>query len=97
MKRFFYFLPVMIFVVYAGYLGFRASQVPTDTDIINVYAAQYLISASADARITDCSARPHADEAIRMVITCADPNGVTTTYFVGPRGAALPEPGGPQV
>ncbi len=89
------FIPLAVLVVWAGYLGLRAGQVPTDTNIINRYAAAYLETSGADAKLTDCAATSHPDETIRMVITCTHSSGVVTTYYVGPRGAALPEPEGP--
>lgn len=95
MKGIVLFLPLAALVVFAGYLGLRAGQVPSETELINRYAAAYLASAPHGAKATDCAARPHADEAVRMVITCAAPNGVTTHFFVGPRGEALPVPQGP--
>ena len=95
MKRVYLFLPIAVLVAFAGYLGLQTGQVPSDTDIINRYAAAYQESAPNGAKLTDCAATPHPDAAIRMVIVCAHPFGVTTTYYVGPRGEALPEPQGP--
>ena len=93
--RWLYFLPLAGLVAYAAYLGWQRGQLPTETEIINRYAAAYLAMAPEGAQVTDCAATPHPDETIRMVITCAHPLGLTTTYFVGPRGEALPQPQGP--
>ncbi len=90
-----YFIPVVGLVVFAAYLGLRAGDIPSETDIINRYAADYMSTAPDGADPTDCAATPHPDAAIRMVISCAHESGLTTTYFVGPRGEALPEPQGP--
>lgn len=95
MKRGYFFLPVAMLVAFAGYLGIQIGQVPSETEIINRYAAAYLVTAPDGASLTDCAATTHPDEAVRMVINCAHPSGLTTTYFVGPRGEALPEPQGP--
>ena len=95
MRRAYFFLPIAGLVAYAGYLGLQAGQLPGETEIINRYAAAYLATAPEGASPTDCAASPHPDEAVRMVINCAHPSGLTTTYFVGPRGAALPQPQGP--
>ncbi len=95
MRRAYFFLPIAGLVAYAGYLGFQRGQLPTETEIINRYAAAYLATAPEGANPTDCAASPHPDETVRMVINCAHPSGVTTTYFVGPRGTALAQPQGP--
>ncbi|MEL6682967.1 MAG: hypothetical protein AAFQ09_10015 [Pseudomonadota bacterium] len=95
MKRLFYFLPFVILLIYAGYLGLRAGQIPSETEIINHYAAAYLASAPDGAAATDCAAAPHPDDAIRMVISCTHESGLITTYFVGPRGQTVSEPQGP--
>ena len=90
-----FFVPVAVLAVWAGYLGLRSGQLPSETDIIDHYAAAYLATAPSGASLTDCSATPHPDEAIRMVINCAHPSGVLTTYYVDQRGEALPAPLGP--
>ena len=97
MIRRFLFLPFGALVVFTAYLGWQHGQVPSETEIINRYAAAYLASAPEGAKPTDCAAIPHPDRAVRMVINCAHPSGLITTYFVGPRGAALPEPQGPAI
>jgi len=89
------FLPLVALIAFAGYLGLRWGQPPSDTEIITRYAAAYLDSAPSGAAETDCAATPHPDEAIRMVVTCTHPFGLITTYYVGPRGEALPPPQGP--
>ena len=95
MRRWIYFLPVAALVSFAGYLGLRSGDLPSDTDIINHYAAAYLAMAPEGALATDCAATPHADPAVRLVVSCSNSSGLTTTYFVGPRGEALPEQQGP--
>ena len=95
MRRLWLFLPVAGLVAYAAYLGLRAGQLPSETELINRYATAYLRTAPSGASATDCAASPHPDVTIRMIIACAHPSGLTTTYFVGPRGEALPEPQGP--
>jgi hypothetical protein len=97
MMRWMYFLPLAGLTAYAAYLGWQRGQLPSETEIINRYAAAYLAMAPEGAQSTDCAATSHPDEAIRMVISCAHPSGLVTTYYVGPRGEALPEPQGPSV
>ena len=94
MRRFWFFLPISLLALFAGYLGLRAGQIPREAEIINHYVAAYLATAPDGAEATDCAARPHLDEAIRMVINCTHTNGLVTTYFVGPRGASVPAPQG---
>jgi len=92
MMRWLYFLPVACLVAYAAYLGWQRGQLPSETEIINRYAAAYLAAAPQGAAPTDCAATPHPDDVVRMVISCVHPLGLVTTYFVGPRGEALPPP-----
>jgi hypothetical protein len=89
------FLPLAALIAFAAYLGWQLGQPPTDAEIINRYAAAYLDAAPTGASPTDCTATPHPDAAIRMVISCAHPFGLTTTYFVGPLGDVVPAPQGP--
>ncbi len=92
MKRAYFFLPLAALIAFAAYLGLQWGKVPSETDIINRYAAAYMETAPSGAAPTDCAATPHPDPAVRMVVSCANPSGLTTTYFVGPRGEALPPP-----
>ncbi len=96
MKRAYFFLPLAGLVVFAGYLGLQTGQLPGETEIINRYAAAYLQTAPNGASPTDCAASPHPDPSVRMVINCTHPLGLTTTFYVGPRGETLPEPTGPE-
>ncbi len=93
--RWVYFLPVACLAAYAAYLGWQRGQLPSETEIINRYAAAYLATAPAGANLTDCAATTHPDPDVRMVVSCAHRSGLVTTYFVGPRGEALPQPEGP--
>ncbi len=95
MTRTLFFLPLGALIVFAAYLGLQRGQLPSETEIINRYAAIYLDTAPAGASATDCAAAPHPDPAVRMVISCAHPSGVTTTFYAGPRGQSLPQPQGP--
>ena len=95
MKPAVFFLPLAGCVAFVGYLGFQRGQLPAETEIINRYAATYLQSAPAGASVTDCAASPHPDVAVRMVMNCVHPGGITTTYYIGPRGQTVPPPQGP--
>ncbi|WP_439156206.1 hypothetical protein [Yoonia sp.] len=92
MKRWVIFMPVAALAALAAVLGLRMGQVPSETEIINRYAAAYLDMTPAGASPTDCAATTHSDPAVRMVITCVHPNGVATTFYTGPRGEPLPDP-----
>ena len=80
-----------------GLFRFFPHNIARETEIINRYAAIYVSMAGEGAALTDCAATVHPDPAVRMVINCANPNGLTTTFYVGPRGEALPEPAGPAI
>jgi hypothetical protein len=90
-----YFLPLAAFLVFAGYLGLQSGQLPSETEIINRYAATYLQTAPAGARATDCAATTYPDPDVRMVINCVHSSGLTTTFYVDPRGVTVPQPQGP--
>ena len=96
MNRAFLFLPLVGAIAFAGYLGLQSGRLPSETEIINRYAAAYLEVAPNGGEPTDCAASPHPDPAVRMVINCVHPFGFATTFFVGSRGEALPEPIGPE-
>ena len=96
MKRSYFFLPVVALLGLAGYLGLKSGRLPDEAEIINRYAAAYLDVAPSGASLTDCAASPHPDPDVRLVINCLHPLGLTTTYYVGLRGEALPEPAGPE-
>lgn len=97
MTRWMYFIPFAALVVVAGIVGYRMGQLPDETEIITRYAASYVAMAGAGAALTDCAATTHPDPAVRLVINCAHPGGLTTTFYVGPRGEALPQPSGPAI
>lgn len=96
MNRAYLFLPLAGLIAFAGYLGLQSGRLPSETEIIERYAAAYLEVAPNGGNLTDCAASPHPDPAVRMVINCVHPFGFTTTFFAGPRGEALPEPNGPE-
>ncbi len=90
MTRLYYFLPLGGLVVFAGYVGLRAGDVPGETEIINRYASTYVDTLKDGAAVTDCAATSHPNGAVRMVITCTHPSGIVTNYYVGPRGNTIP-------
>ncbi|WP_322892736.1 MULTISPECIES: hypothetical protein [unclassified Yoonia] len=90
-----FFIPFAGLVVVAGIIGYRMGQMPSETEIIARYAATYVAMAGDGAALTDCVATTHPDPAVRLVINCAHPDGLTTTFYAGPRGEAMPQPQGP--
>lgn len=91
MRYWAFFLPVGCLVAFAAYLGLRAGQVPTETEIINRYAAAYVAEVGDGAAVTDCAATPHPHDAIRMVVVCQPAQGDPMTFLVGPRGGLVSE------
>ena len=90
------FLAVLILGLPAAYFGYRLGQVPSDTEIIEAYAAQYVRDMRRDgAAATDCLARPHDDPGVRLVITCVSPDGVSAIFYAGQRGNPVTPPEGP--
>ena len=53
MRRAVFFLPIAGLTAFVGYLGFQYGQVPSETEIINRYAAAYLQTAPTGAMPTD--------------------------------------------
>ena len=92
MRRSALFLPFGALVLFAGYLGWRESKIPSESDVINHYAARYVAEAADGADVTDCFARPHYGTQVRLVVVCEHPTGAVTRYYVGLHGQLLPEP-----
>ncbi len=88
-------LAILVLAVPAAVFGYRLGAVPSDTDVIVAYAAQYVREAGPGARATDCVARPHDDPNIRLVITCVSPDGASAIYYTGLRGKPVDPPEGP--
>lgn len=85
LRRWTLFLPVAALTVFAGYLGLRMGQPPSEGEIIERSAALYLSRAPDGARATDCVGRP-GEPPVRIVVTCAHPNGATFEIMVDARG-----------
>ena len=89
MKSVLFFLPLAALIAFAAYLGLRAGRLPSESEIIDIYAAAYLSMAPEGARSTDCVATPHPSPDVRLEITCTHATGVQTTFLAGPRGGAV--------
>ena len=74
----------------AGGYGLTLAQSPTDTDLINQYAARYVANAPTGAALTDCTGRPGQGERVRLIVDCAHPKGTSTQFLVGPQGQFVP-------
>lgn len=85
MKRWTLFLPVAALTVFAGYLGMRMGQPPSETAILERSAALYLSRAPEGASATDCAGRP-GEPPVRIVVTCVHPNGALFEIMVNARG-----------
>lgn len=95
MRRSLFFLPLGALIAFAAYLGLQFGKLPSETQIINRYAAEYMRIAPAGAKPTDCAATSHPNAGVRMVINCVHDSGVTTSFFVNARGSVVPQPQGP--
>ena len=73
MPRWLFFVPIAGLTAFAAYLGLQAGSLPTETQIISRYANIYVANAGGEAARTDCSASPHPEEAVRMIIRCGRP------------------------
>ena len=89
------FLAVLILGVPAAWLGFRLGQVPSESQIIESYAARFMRNSGQEG-LPNCVARPHDAPDIRMVITCEGADGRTQTYFTDKRGAPVRAPERPE-
>ena len=85
------FAPVAVLTLFVGYLALQLGRVPTETQIITDYAARYVATAGAGARMTDCAAAPHP--AARMIVICRHDSGVRYRYVVGNRGQLIRDTG----
>ena len=88
-------LAVIILGLPAAYFGYRLGHVPSDTEVIEAYAAQFVRDGGDGAAATDCMARPHDHPDVRMVITCLAPDGTSAIYHAGQRGQPVTPPEGP--
>lgn len=79
------FLPfgclVLLTAVMAWILGGRMANT-TETEVIERVAAEYVETAGASAKRTDCGAVPAQSEGLWLVITCASQDGTGFEYFI---------------
>ncbi len=85
--RWLWFLPVGMLTVFAGYLGYKAGRVLSESDVIARYASIYVEKHGGDP--SDCVARLSDDAAIHMRVTCLNDRGAGILFDVGPRGSLL--------
>lgn len=88
MKRELSFLSLLGIAGIAAILGWRMGQPVTETDIISRYAADYVETHGAGAKLTDCVATPGTGD-VRLVVRCSHPDGRRAVYPAGPRGELL--------
>ena len=78
MTRWIWWVPLAVFALWWGWLGFRwgwIATTTTQTDVIEVYAQRYLADRTRDgtgegARLTDCVAYPGPDAGIWLHVVC---------------------------
>ena len=80
------FLPVALLAVFAGYLGWRAGQPVSETDILEAYAARWVAVEGGEA--TDCAGQPDPRAEVRMVVRC-ERGGRAMVWYVDARGRDL--------
>lgn len=84
----FLWLPIAAMIVLAAVLGYQAGRVPTETEIIERYAARYVKQRGAGARLTDCTAGPGEGD-VRIVLRCTHVMGDVTVMDIGLRGRLI--------
>ena len=95
-------MPFGALVLALGIWGFRLGWIAatlTETDVILSYTARYLEKQGADAKATDCSARPGRDKAVWILVTCVAPDGTRHDFPVDRFGRLLevaPDPARPE-
>jgi len=88
MRAFTLYAPVVLFTVFAGYMGWRMSQMPTESDLINLAATDYMRAEESRGNTplkTDCQGRPGADANIKVIVVCQPahlPNGKVYQYYM---------------
>ncbi|MEY1555040.1 hypothetical protein AB3Y40_05345 [Yoonia sp. R2331] len=88
-------LPFAGLICLAAVLGWRTGQPVTETEIIDRYAAKYVATFGAGARLTDCVATAgHGD--VRLVVRCQHSDGRQAVYPAGAKGQLLDMAGGPE-
>ena len=78
MNRWIWWVPLAVFALWWGWLGFRwgwIATTTTQTDVIEVYAQRYLADRTRDgtgegARLTDCVAYPGPDAGVWLHVVC---------------------------
>ena len=86
MTHWWFFAPVAMFTVFAGYIALRFGQPVSETQIITHYAQLYVAEAGGAAQMQDCLAVPVAQVDVRLVVICTHPGGAVFRYPVDARG-----------
>ena len=89
-----YYLPVVLAIVLTGVVGFQLGRAapPSEGDVIERWAAEYVAWAGADAKATDCFAMPGGGE-VWIVITCVPKAPQQTITYAVMRDDNLAQPG----
>jgi hypothetical protein len=90
--RLWFFAPFLAFLVWIAVLGLQLGQIPSDSALIDRFAARYVAGAPAGAQRQDCAAIAHPDPDLRLLIICAHPDGSLTRFDVTLRGGLAPPP-----
>ena len=88
-----YYLPVVLAIVLTGVVGFQLGRAapPSEGEVIERWAAEYVAWAGADAKATDCFAMPGGGE-VWIVITCVPKAPQQTITYAVMRDGNLAQP-----
>ena len=78
--------PFVALLLLAAYMGLRMGETVSDTEIVTHFAAHYVTQTGNGAAVTDCVARPSAQEDVRLIVVCTHPDGSVLEYPSGPKG-----------
>ncbi len=81
-------LPFVALCGAAAYFGYQAGRIPSETELIDSFAARYIQERGQGARLTDCEAYAGV-EPVRIELRCRHADGDLTIYRIGKRGANL--------
>lgn len=95
MPRWLWWLPLVVLTIIVGLFVFRLGWIRahlTETDVINHFAARYVVETGGQATVTDCVALPGQQEGVWLVVRCAPPDGGAVQRFPVDRSGRLLAP-----
>lgn len=92
MPRWLWFAPLAGLLIATALLAYRQGRIVaqiTETDLIETYAVYYTKTYGPPALATDCVARPGAESAVWIVVSCMSPRGDRIDYPIDRLGRLL--------